>query len=407
MLRHLFVDLNSYFASVEQEFRPELRGKPVAVVAVMTDRTCCLAASYEAKRFGIKTGTPVGEARRMCPGLKVVEARTDLYVITHHKIVAAVDSVVPVDKVRSIDEMSCRLPAAVRTIDEITAAAQEVKRAIARQVGSTLKCSIGVAPNVLLAKVATDMQKPDGLTIVQQHELPERLLALKPSDFPGIGGRMTERLQRHGITTTKQLYEASVELLSRVWGSRLIGESWWRRIRGEDLPEVPTHRRTVGHSHVLPPELRTDAGAHGVLVRLIHKAAARLRRYKAWARCLTIGVQYLGNRSWADAARFPYARDTLTFLEAFETVWSRRPGDRPLKVSITLLDLRLQQDVARSLFAEDAKRSALADAMDAINGQFNGAGIHFAGMLGMQKTAPARIAFSSIPSVLHDLTSDE
>lgn len=406
MLRHLFVDLNSYFASVEQEYRPELRGKPVAVAAVMTDRTCCLAASYEAKRFGVKTGVGIGEARRMCPGLKVVEARQSLYVVVHEKIIAAVDSVLPVDKVRSIDEMSCRLPIEVRTMEEITAAAHEVKRAIATQVGSTLKCSIGVAPNVLLAKMATDMQKPDGLTILRESELPERLYALKLNDFPGIAGRMTERLRRCGITTTQQLYAAPVELLSRVWGSRLIGETWWRRIRGEDLPEVPTHRRTVGHSHVLPPELRTDAGAHGVLVRLIHKAAARLRRYQCWARSLSVGVQFYGHRSWSDAVRFPFARDTLTFLEAFHHVWARRPDDRPLKVSITLFDFRTDRDVSAPLFAEDAKRSALADAMDAINGKFASSGIHFAGMMGMEKTAPVRIAFTNIPSVLHDWNSE-
>lgn len=406
MLRHLFVDLNAYFASVEQEYRPELRGKPVAVAAMLTDRTCCLAASYEAKKFGVKTGVGVGEARRMCPGLKVVEARPPLYVVVHERIIKAVDSVLPVEKVRSIDEMSCRLPVQVRTIEEITAAAHEVKRAIATQVGSTLKCSIGVAPNVLLAKMATDMQKPDGFTVIRDCDLPERLYPLQLIDFPGIASRMTERLRRCGITTTQQLCEASVESLSRAWGSRVLGESWWRRIRGEDLPDVPTHRRTVGHSHVLPPELRTDAGAHGVLVRLIHKAAARLRRYEVWARALSVGVQSFGSRSWSDAVRFPYARDTLTFLEMFERLWRDRPDDRPLKVSVTLFDLRADQDVAAPLFVEDAKRSALADAMDAINGKFANAGIHFAGMMGLEKAAPTRIAFTNIPSVLHDWTSE-
>lgn len=406
MLRRLFVDLNAYFASVEQQYRPELRGKPVAVAAVMTDRTCCLAASYEAKRFGIKTGTPVGEARRMCRGLHVVESRPALYVAVHEQIVAAVGSVLPIEKVMSIDEMACLLPVEVRTVEECTAAAHAVKRAIAARAGSVLKCSIGVAPNVLLAKMATDMQKPDGLTIIQQNELPARLYSLKVSDFPGIGKQMTERLRRNGITTTQQFYEAPVELLSRVWGSRLLGECWWRRIRGEQLPDVPTHRRTVGHSHVLAPELRNDAGAHGVLVRLIHKAAARLRRYQCWARSLAVEVQLYGHRVWSDSARVAYSRDTLTFLEAFAGCWNRRPADRPIKVAVTLSDLRADQDVAAPLFEEDAKRSALADAMDAINGRLGSAGIHFAGMLGAEKTARPAIAFNQIPSLVHDWDSD-
>ena len=105
----LFLDLNAYFASVEQQVNPALRGVPVAVVPVMTDTTCCIAASYEAKAFGIKTGTLVREAKALCPSLRLVEARQDLYVDYHHRIVKTVDSCVPVESVLSIDEMICRL----------------------------------------------------------------------------------------------------------------------------------------------------------------------------------------------------------------------------------------------------------------------------------------------------------
>ncbi|MGH8454185.1 MAG: DNA polymerase, partial [Nevskiales bacterium] len=109
MLRALYIDFNSYFASVEQQDRPELRGKPVAVLPVMTDSTCCIAASYEAKRFGIKTGTNVGEAKRLCPGLVCVQARHELYVEYHQAILKVIDTCIPVDEVRSIDEMACSL----------------------------------------------------------------------------------------------------------------------------------------------------------------------------------------------------------------------------------------------------------------------------------------------------------
>ena len=105
----LFVDLNSYFASVEQEDRPELRNRPVAVVPMLTDTTVCLAASYEAKALGIKTGTTVRDARNLCPEIIFVEARHQLYVEYHHRIIAAVESVLPVSAVLSIDEMACRL----------------------------------------------------------------------------------------------------------------------------------------------------------------------------------------------------------------------------------------------------------------------------------------------------------
>ncbi len=108
-LRALFVDFNSYFASVEQQEQPALRGRPVVVAPVMTDSTCCIAASHEARRFGVKTGTHIGEARKRCPGLIVVEARPSLYVNYHLKLVELVDSCLPVPEVRSIDEMSCTL----------------------------------------------------------------------------------------------------------------------------------------------------------------------------------------------------------------------------------------------------------------------------------------------------------
>src|SRR5271168_598341 len=159
----LFLDLNSYFASVEQEVRPELRGRPVGVVAVETDTTVCIAASYEAKAFGVKTGTMVKDARQMCPEMVFVEARHEIYVDYHHRIVKAVESCLPVTAVLSIDEMACRLMGRERPLLAAMRLAQQVKDAVKTQVGSTLQCSVGLAPNRYLAKIASDMEKPDGL----------------------------------------------------------------------------------------------------------------------------------------------------------------------------------------------------------------------------------------------------
>ncbi|MGA9716744.1 MAG: DNA polymerase, partial [Acidobacteriaceae bacterium] len=146
-LRWLFLDLNSYFASVEQELVPSLRGRPVAVVPVVADTTCCIAASYEAKAFGVKTGTQVGEAKRMCPGIELVEGRHELYVQYHNRIVEAVESVVPVSSVMSIDEMACRLVGREQPLLAALELGQRVKAKIRDTVGSTLRCSIGLAPN--------------------------------------------------------------------------------------------------------------------------------------------------------------------------------------------------------------------------------------------------------------------
>jgi DNA polymerase-4 len=204
-LRWLFLDLNSYFASVEQELVPSLRGRPMAVVPVVADTTCCIAASYEAKAFGVKTGTQVGEAKRMCPGIELVEARHELYVEYHNRIVEAVETVVPVSSVMSIDEMACRLIGREQPLLAALDLAQRVKAKIRDTVGSTLRCSVGLAPNRYLSKVASDMEKPDGLVALTPDILEAALLRLTPRDLPGIGPRMEARLHQAGIRTMQQL----------------------------------------------------------------------------------------------------------------------------------------------------------------------------------------------------------
>ena len=258
-VNYLFVDMNSYFASVEQQLQPELRGVPVAVAPVDAETTCCIAASYEAKAFGVRTGTKVSEARRLCPDLRVVPARPRLYLEMHNTIVAAVESVLPVAQVLSVDEMVCRLMGDYMEPDRALEVGTRVKRAIRERAGDWMRCSVGIATNRLLAKVAADMHKPDGLTLILREELPDRLAELKLSDFPGIGPRMEERLNRAGVTTARQFIALGVEQIANIWGSRLMGGMWYHRLRGADVPDSPTRRRSIGHSRVLEPTRATLA----------------------------------------------------------------------------------------------------------------------------------------------------
>ena len=231
-LRYLFIDMNAYFASVEQQDRPELRGRPVAVVPVDANTSSCIAASYEAKRKGVRTGTPVWQAKLLCPGIVCVHARHERYVQVHKLIVKAVGRCAPVDKVMSIDEMACKLIGSERRPADATAIALKIKAEIKRTVGDYLTCSIGVGPNVMLAKVAGDMMKPDGLTFLHPEELPGNLYPLKITDFPGIGPRMEKRFHRYGVTTVQQLMGLTVAGLSRVWESKVMGERWFYLLRG-------------------------------------------------------------------------------------------------------------------------------------------------------------------------------
>lgn len=218
-LRALYVDFNSYFASVEQQRHSELRGRPVAVLPVIADTTCCIAASYESRKFGIKTGTLVREAKRLCPGIQLVEAQPAVYVDYHHRLVEAIESCLPVEKVLSIDEMYCELPERERERDRAAALARKIKRTISEKVGAELRCSIGIAPNVFLAKTATELQKPDGLTVIEEKDLPDRLFGLELRDLCGIGASMEKRLNTLGIRSVEALCKAGKSVLRQAWGA--------------------------------------------------------------------------------------------------------------------------------------------------------------------------------------------
>lgn len=401
------LDMNSYFASVEQQFRPELRDRPVAVVPVVAENTCAIAASYEAKRYGVKTGTKVYDARRLCPGLEIVEARPPLYVQTHEKIVAAVDSVLPIHKVTSIDEMFCKMDLRHRNPEEALAVAREVKQAVYEQVGEHLLCSIGLAPNRFLAKISGKMQKPDGLTALSLEDLPHKLYSLSLRDLTGIGSRMHSRLESNGVSTVEQLCACSVEELRRIWKG-IVGERWWYALRGYDLPEAPTRRRTLSHSHVLPPEFRTQEGAKAVLIRLVHKAAARLRKLGYWAGGMAVSLSYARREKWKSATPLVPCQDTQTMVQALSALWKlRSAAGTPHKVSVVLYDLVHDTYRTPPLFTEDSRGFGLMQAMDTVNGRFGANAVYLAAMHRSLHTAPSRIAFTHIPDISVETTRDD
>ena len=144
LVRWLYLDMNSFFASVEQEMNPALRGKPIAVVPLLADTTCCIAVSYEGKAFGVKTGTKVGEAKKLCPGIHLIEGNHENYIKYHNRIVETVESCIPVEAVCSIDEIASRLTGSQQDVGIAGALADKIKSSIRMQVGSSLRCSIGV-----------------------------------------------------------------------------------------------------------------------------------------------------------------------------------------------------------------------------------------------------------------------
>ncbi|HEX9828698.1 MAG TPA: DNA polymerase [Bacteroidota bacterium] len=405
-LNFLFVDFNAYFASVEQQMRPELRGKPVVVAPMMTDSTCAIAASYEAKRFGIKTGTGIREAKAMCPELVIVEARHHEYIDFHHRLVEAVESCVPVHRVLSIDEMACMLTGSQQQREKAVALAQQIKETIYRRVGTEMRSSIGIGPNLFLSKTASDMQKPNGLVVIEEKDLPECLFKLDLEDLTGIGSRTKRRLERHDIFTVQQLCTASKSLLRQVWGG-VGGERMYAKLRGEEVYTPPTQRSTIGHSHVLPPKLRTEDSALEVLNRLVQKAGMRLRSYGYRAGGLGVHVQYMNGPYWSEAMTFDYTHETNRFLQALTMLWSKKSrkgklpaAAHPLRVGIALFELKKEEHCTPSLFDMEKKPTALNTAMDKLNTRFGKNTIYFSGSHAARDASPVRIAFTHIPDAV-------
>lgn len=397
-LQSFFVDFNSYFASVEQQLRPELRGRPVGVVPVMAETTCCIAASYEAKAFGVKTGTSVAEARRLCPAIVIVEARPPVYVDYHHKLVKIIESCIHIDQVMSIDEVICTLTASQRRRENALKLAQQVKDAIKGLVGTELRCSVGIAPNFFLAKTAAEMQKPDGCVVIDHDDLPDCLFGLQPGDLYGIGRRMNQRLLEHGIDTVEALYRADKATLRHVWNG-IEGERMYDRLRGRIVYTPPTQRNSIGHSHVLAPDYRTPAATFAVLHKLLQKAAMRLRHYHQLSGRLLINIDYLKGGGWYEKLNLDPTDDTMQLLQALKLAWDRRPRPMPppLRVGVVLTQLIDRQQQSLDLFAADRKQAPLNTALDRINERFGRNAIYFGGAHMAQDAAPMRISFTHIP----------
>jgi len=408
-VRYLFLDLNSYFASVEQQENPELMGKPVAVVPTMTDRTCAIAASYEAKAFGIKTGTRIYEAKKMCPNLVVVPARHDIYVDYHHDIIEEVERHVPIETVHSVDEVSCRLIGDECKVENAIRLAKNIKAGIAKNIGPALGCSIGLSVNSYLAKLATELEKPDGLQVVHLHELPARISHMKLSQLPWIGRRMEQRLHEAGIFDADTLWDLQAGRLRQIWNS-VMGQRFWYMLHGVQVPPIVTKKSAVSHSHVLAPALRNPAMAHLVARRLMVKAAARLRRMNYWASSAGVSVRFVSGGRWKDNQAIPSTQDSFTMVRAIDDLWQginkNHGGQFIHQVSVFLGQLSKESRHCGDLFAglleehDDThhKRISLSRSLDHINKRYGRDTV----TLGIQPPIKvayvgAKIAFARIP----------
>ncbi|MEM7681042.1 MAG: type VI secretion protein ImpB [Planctomycetota bacterium] len=402
MLKWLFLDMNSFFASAEQHDNPALRARPCGVTPTEGEASGLIAVSVEAKATGVRNGMRPREARRMCPGFVAIKARPSRYVELHHQLRAATDKHAPITRVYSIDEWSVALVGKERTVEGSMELARRIKRQIADDLGPALRCSIGVSASRILAKTACELQKPDGLTVLPLEELPGAIAHLPVGKLPGIGPGMSARLAKHGVRDVPSLWRLSVQEARAVWGS-VDGERWWRGFHGEEAPEPPTQTRSMGHAHVLPPKYRNAEDAYGILIRLLCKAAVRTRVGGYWAHGLHAFVDGAPEAGrWDDAARFPAVQDTPTLVSCLGELWRNAGAHpatrRPKRIGVELFGLTPHRSASGLLFPEAERPRRLGQAMDQINQRFGSHAIHPGAMHGIAGYAmDDKIAFGRVP----------
>lgn len=326
-IEHLYLDFDSFFASCEQQRRPELRGRPVGITPTTGNDGMgsggVIAASREAKKAGLRSVVSRRDALKICPDMAFVPQDPAFYREVHHGAQASIKTVLPIAKVMSIDELSCELRP--QNIDDPLGTAVRIKRALAEGIGPYVTASIGFAPNGHLAKIACKEDKPNGATVWRPEDLPDALLHIPLGGVPGIGKGMTARLEQNGITDMAGLLATGPKQLRKIWGS-VAGERFWYAMQGHEVITQKSKRGMIGHGRVLPAKWRGLSEPYGCARMLLTKAARRLRRENFYANTLYVSLKIRARpgeepRRWADATELHSANDDRTCLKALDRIW--------------------------------------------------------------------------------------
>ena len=376
-IERLYLDFDGFFASVEQQVHPHLRGKPVGVVPFKdAQHTCVIACSREAKLRGVKNVMNIEEARARCPDTILVPQSPDLYRRAHNTLLSEISAVIEIDAVKSIDELTCRVSPSER--DDPRALGLRLKNRVADNVGPFIKCSIGFAANRQLAKMACKAGKPDGNLVWHPDEMPGPLLKLTLRDIPGIGERMEQNLVRAGISTMAGLLATQPKHMRKLWGN-VNGERLWYALHGYDVQAPPSGRGMYGHGRVLPPDHRTAEHAKAASRLLIVKAARRMRRDRWNAGRVWLWLELMGDASVHRDAWLPAVHDDQAVLSALERLWSDvRPKlprrARIMRIGVTLLELTRASERQLDILLDDDKQRCRCEnataAIDALNRKY-------------------------------------
>lgn len=402
----MHIDLNSCFASVEQQANPLLRDKPLVVVHSDAPYGCILAPSVEAKLWGVKTGMNLKEGKSLCPWLIARIADPDKYREIHGKFAKLLDDYSPHVISKSIDEFVLTLPVLKgsdlegraqlptyvgRRSDPTGKIVKDIKSRIKTEIGDYLRVSIGISTNQILAKLASGLHKPDGFDVIDSSNFLDVYSKIDLQEFCGINVRNEARLHRVGIFTPVQFYEANIQTLKTAFQS-VLGRYWYTRLRGYELDDVEFDRRSFGQSYVLPHPM--DIGDwRPILAKLVAKAARRLRKHDCSATGVHLYLRFGDGTSWHAGHQLHHPIFTdHELLDAALSLQGCDPCKKVKKIAVTFFGL--EKDSGQlSCLRDLVKEKLLATSQDQINDKWGEYTLKYGSFLGSTGHVKDSIAF--------------
>lgn len=402
----LFIDLNSCFATIEQQARPMLRGRPVAITNRITPNACIIAASYEAKALGVKVGMRRREAEALCKDLVFAETEPSKYTYVHQKLRRIMEDYSADVVMKSIDEGVINLAAApphqrARNRAEI---GREIKQRLLTEVGDWMRCNVGIASNRFLAKLAGELHKPDSLDEITAENQRAIFATLKLTDLPGINVRMERRLNAVGIFTPLQFLDADETTLVKLVCKSIDGSKWYRRLRGIEVDDWQSDIKTVGRQYVMESRNLTRRETEARILHLAEDVGYRLRSKGLYARGAYVWVYGYDDIYVHRAYLTPAVFNTdAEICHIARQLFAELPS--PVRIiGITLYKLQNHPEPQQSFWqVQTDRRAHLCVASDAINLRFGARTIHSADSYGTDHVK-TKIPFGSVRYLDHSLT---
>ncbi len=366
----MHIDLNSAFASAEQQAWPALRGRPMGVTNRLSKECCVIAASYEAKALGIKVGVRRTEAMALCPDFVMLETDPSKYTFMYQNLMRIMKTYSPNIKMKSIDEGIIDFHG-TRKINSrsLIDIGMEIKQRMRDEVGNYMRVNIGIAPNRFLAKTAAGLHKPDGLDYISHKNLIDVYKTMELEDITGIADGYGSRLRAHGITTPIEFLEADEGLLRKRVFKSINGQYWHERLRGYEMDDQPTQLGMVGRQWVVKNPSNDDAYLRSCLHFLTETTGMKLRYRSVEARGVCVWVAFNNGGGWSDK------RMMHSTFYTNQDIWlhvSRLFDHRPKHMVVRTMGLYLYELTPSrrsqlSMFDDVIKADYLTKAMDEIN----------------------------------------